>query len=352
MCRKRRAAGEIDGAIVSAVGEEDAPCFPSPKVVTTRDEIKAAAGSWYTYCENNLALTEVREKDLKKVAFVGVPCQITPLRKMEYMDPSFLVTKKKKPKIVSRQRQYLRGFSDRIAFNIGLFCTEVFVPELMTERIEKRMGIPLTDIKQFNIKGEILIYKKNGDLEKIPLKEAMEEFQRPACSHCGDFSAELADIACGGIGTDRATVIIIRTKKGEEIWRKFEATGTVEVETIEDNKRAWNVLQRLSRRQRGRVPVGAPRSGTEQNLNQYHPYQGAKLAMDKVTHSGKDQEEINACMEAVYENESRPVEIVGFMAGQPIHGDPGPPAEGEKRKLPKPITPEQGGASPCWKSAE
>ena len=74
--------------------------------------------------------------------------------------------------------------------------------------------------------------------------------------------------------------------------------------------------------------------------------------MDKVTHSGKDQEEINACMEAVYENESRPVEIVGFMAGQPIHGDPGPPAEGEKRKLPKPITPEQGGASPCWKSAE
>ena len=125
-------------------------------------------------------------------AFVGVPCQITPLRKMEHMDPSFLVRDAKKPKIIGRQRGFLRGYSDRVSFSIGLFCTEVFRPELMTERIEQQMGIPLTEVRQFNVKGEVLIYRKNGDIGRIPLEEAMHEYQRPECRHCGDFSAELA----------------------------------------------------------------------------------------------------------------------------------------------------------------
>ncbi len=38
-------ANQIDGAIASTVGEKDKPCFPSPKVVTTQEEIKSSAGS-------------------------------------------------------------------------------------------------------------------------------------------------------------------------------------------------------------------------------------------------------------------------------------------------------------------
>ena len=51
-----KASDNIDGAVVSAVGEQDDPCFPTPKVVTTDDEIRASASSWYTYCENNMAM--------------------------------------------------------------------------------------------------------------------------------------------------------------------------------------------------------------------------------------------------------------------------------------------------------
>ena len=342
-----REAGRIDGAVVSAVGSEDKPCFPTPKVVTTYDEIKASAGSWYTYCANNLALNEVEERDLKQVAFVGVPCQITPLRKMEHMDPSFLIGDKKKPKIIGRQREFLRGYSDRVAFSVGLFCTEVFMPELMTERIEKQMGIPLTEVKQFNVKGEVLIYQKNGDIGRIPLEEAMHEYQRPECRHCGDFSAEMADIACGGVGTDRATIVVLRTQKAVDVWREFQAAGQVEVEPIKDNKRAWNILLRLARRQRERIPAGPTRGGTESGMPQYKAAEGAAIALNKLTPGKLSEDDVAASLAAAYGQEQRPTETVAYIAGNPIPGDPGEGA-GEKRKLPPPLSPEAGGAPPDW----
>lgn len=347
-----RETGRIDGAVVSAVGPEDDPCFPSPKVATSVEQIKASSSSWYTYCPNNLALTEVAEQDLKQVAFVGVPCQITPLRKMEAIDPSILLSEKKRPKIVGKQRELLKGISERISFNIGLFCTEVFRPELMTERIEQRMGIPLTEVAKFNVKGEVLIYTKAGPIEKIPLQEAMEEYQRPECHHCGDFSAEMADIACGGIGTDRQTVVVLRTRKGVDIWKAFEASGLVETWPIGDYKKAWNILQRLSRRQRGRIPEGTLKSGTAPDLPQYSPKMEADIALERIATTAKTREDIDACLEVAYGSQPRPQAVVGYMAGQPIPGDPGEPAEGEKRKLPPPPTPEQGGASPCWQPVE
>lgn len=340
-----RANDKIDGAVVSAVGEDDDPCFPTPKVVTTDEEIRASASSWYTYCENNMALADVKKRDLKKVGFVGVPCQITPLRKMGTVDPSFLVTNKKKAKPTSRQRDFLKDFNDRVDFSVGLFCTEVFRPELMTERIAKDMNIPLTEVSKFNVKGKVLIYKKDGDIETIPLEEAMRDYQRPECAHCGDFSAEMADIACGGVGTDAATIVVLRTKKGEEIWREYEASGEVETQPIAENKPAWNILQRLARRQRERIPTSTQVNGTQPGLPQYDQ----KTALDFFT----DQYDINLQDEdlkdkylAAYNGGEPPQEVVGYMAGQPIPGDPGPHPEGKKRKLPPPPTADQGGAPP------
>ncbi|MCF7982039.1 MAG: Coenzyme F420 hydrogenase/dehydrogenase, beta subunit C-terminal domain [Pseudomonadales bacterium] len=344
--------GKIDGSVVSAVGDNDNPCFPSPKVATTEKEILSSAGSWYTYCPNNLALKEVRERGLKKVAFVGVPCQITPLRKMENMDPSFLVGEKKRDKIIDKQRGFLRDMSARVEFNIGLFCTEVFLPELMTERIEKDMGIPLTEVSKFNVKGEVLIYKKDGDVSTIPLQEAASKYQRPECQHCSDFSAEMADISCGGIGTTNATVIIIRTKKGEEIWREFEADGNVDVQTIEENKLAWNVLHRLARKQKSRVPDASHRSGTEAGLPQYWPTEAAAIKSEEFKGSNMQKSEIISRLAVAYGDDSAFDDTVGYMAGQPIPGDPGNPEPGQKLKLPPPPKPKQGGASPLWIKSE
>jgi coenzyme F420-reducing hydrogenase beta subunit len=312
------------------------------------EEIKSSSASWYTYVPNNLALEQAKEKDLKSVAFVGVPCQITPLRKLEYIDPSILMAAKKKPQIVSRQRGFMKGYVERVSFSIGLFCTEVFRPELMTERIEQQMGIPLTDVSKFNVKGEVLIYKKDGDIARIPLEEAMHEYQRPECKHCGDFSAEMADIACGGVGTDRATIVVLRTQKAVDVWKQYEASGQVEVWPIAQNKKAWNILQRLARRQRERPPAGPLRGASASDLPQYSATREAELSAAAIAQTAKAPAEIETCLDAAYVDLPRPSGIRGYIAGQPIPGEPPETDDSEKRKLPPPPSPEQGGASPLW----
>jgi hypothetical protein len=139
---------------------------------------------------------------------------------------------------------------------------------------------------------------------------------------------------------------VIRTEVGEQIWRDFEANGEVEVMPIEDNKRAWNILQRLSRRQRNRVPEGSTRSGTAKGLPQYMAHDAAQFAKEKMTETKKSPEDLANCYDTAYGNESQPIEEIRYMAGQPILNDPGAPAPGEKRALPPPPSPEQGGASP------
>ena len=244
----------IDGAVVSSV-DKDKPCQPSPKLVTTEDEIIRSAASWYTYCPNNLALADAEKLGLTKVAFVGVPCQITPVRKMEQADASYLDNGRKKEKHIERQRKFLKGYGDRVEFNIGLLCSEVFTFDgLMIDTIQNQMGIPLGDIRQFNVKGKVQIFKHDGTLIEMNLRRA-QEYARPECHHCADFSAELADISCGGVGASNWTITILRSKKGEEVFDAMAREGLLEVKPIEEFETSMKVLLRLTRKQRERVPT-------------------------------------------------------------------------------------------------
>ena len=254
--------GFFDGACVSAPVPER-PCDPEPRCETTVDGVMAAAGSWYTYVANDLALAEAVEKGCEKVAFVGVPCQITPVRKAELRDTGFLDNGRKKPKHIERQAKSLKDPVTSIALRIGLLCSEVFDFEgLMIKKIQGEMGIPLDQIKKFNVKGEVLIYKKDGDLVKIPLKEA-QEYTRHECDHCGDFSAELADVSCGGVGAMDWTITIARTDAGVEFLDKMVADGLLEVQPIENFETSLKVLLRLARRQHQRVPVPDGREASD-----------------------------------------------------------------------------------------
>jgi coenzyme F420 hydrogenase subunit beta len=246
--------GLFDGAVVSAA-DESMPAAPKPKLVTTVADAIASASSWYTYCPNNLALADAERLDLKRVCFVGVPCQITPTRKMQLADASYLDNGRKKEKHIERQTKFLKGFGERVTFTVGLLCTEVFTYEgLMVGKIEQEMGIPLTEVKKFNVKGKVLIYKKDGELVEMKLRQA-QEYARPECHHCGDFSAELADISCGGVASMDWTITLLRTERGEQLFDDLVARGLVETRSMDEFENSMKVLIRLTRKQRERVPV-------------------------------------------------------------------------------------------------
>jgi coenzyme F420 hydrogenase subunit beta len=246
--------GRIDGAAVS-MRDPARPAHPVPALVTSREDVLGTAGSWYTYCPNNLALREAEEKGCEKVAFVGVPCQITPIRKMQAADPAELDNGRKKEKMIARQTEFLKGPGERVDWNIGLLCSEVFTYEgLMVEKIQEEMGIPLEDVTKFNVKGKVLIYKKDGEVVDMPLKRS-QEFARPECHHCGDFTAELADISCGGVGTRDWTIVILRTERSEELFDEMVADGRFETRSMDEFEKSMKVLLRLAQRQRERVPV-------------------------------------------------------------------------------------------------
>jgi coenzyme F420 hydrogenase subunit beta len=254
--------GIFDGACVSAADPE-MPAAPKPKVVTTVDEAIGSASSWYTYCPNDLALEEAEKRGLKKVAFVGVPCQITPIRKIQQADPAFLSeSPRKKPPHIEKQTRFLKGFGTIVDFTIGLLCTEVFTYEgLMVQKIEREMGIPLSEVKKFNVKGKVLVYKKDGEVVDMSLHKA-QEYARPECHHCGDFTAELSDISCGGVACMDWTITVLRSARGEALFDDMVRRGLLEVRSMDEFEQSMKVMVRLTKKQRERVPVppGRPAS--------------------------------------------------------------------------------------------
>jgi coenzyme F420 hydrogenase subunit beta len=251
--------GLFDGAVVSAA-DATKPAAPKPRVVTTVADAIGSASSWYTYCPNNLALADADQMGLKRVCFVGVPCQILPTRKIQAVDPSFLDNGRKKPKHIERQTRYLKGYGEIVSFTVGLLCTEVFTYEgLMVEKIEREMGIPLADVKKFNVKGKVLIYKQSGELVEMSLHKA-QEYARPECHHCGDFTAEMADVSCGGVAAMDWTITILRTAQGEQLFDDMVRRGLLEVRPMEEFENSMKVMIRLTKKQRERVPVPPGRS--------------------------------------------------------------------------------------------
>jgi coenzyme F420 hydrogenase subunit beta len=262
--------GLFDGAVVSAA-DETRPAAPRPRVVTTAAEAIACAGSWYTYCPNDLALADAERLGLRRVCFVGVPCQITPVRKSQLADPAFLDNGRKKPKHIERQTKFLKGYGEIVAFTVGLLCTEVFTYEgLMVGKIQGEMGIPLAEVKKFNVKGKVLVYKHDGTVVEMSLHRA-QEYARPECHHCGDFTAELADISCGGVACMDWTITVLRTRRGEELFDDLVRRGLVETRPMEEFEQSMQVLLRLTRKQRERVPVPPGRTPRDVRPAGYPP---------------------------------------------------------------------------------
>ncbi len=218
--------GQIDSAVITGSSREK-PFYPVPKLASNFAEVLESAGTKYTCSPNMLLLTAACKQKKAKAAFVGTPCQVQAIRKMQAAG-------------LTRQTCCLE-------FLVGLMCSGCFTyEELMENFIHREKGVDLREIKKMNIKGKLLVTTASGVIG-VPLAE-VKRYHQESCGACGDFSSELADVSVGGVGLAGWTLTVIRTEKGDELFSGAEQAGFLCTKDMEVN--AFNLLVRLSEKKR------------------------------------------------------------------------------------------------------
>jgi coenzyme F420 hydrogenase subunit beta len=210
----------FDSAIVSQAEPEN-PAKPKPAVAVVPDDILSAVGS--KFFPSSVAQAYGRAVygyGKTNIAFVGVPCHVLALRKME---------------------AWQHKISDNLKIAIGLFCFGTFSLNPLLEYITNTYKIQPSEIKRMRLSSKFVVQTERRVI-RIPLPE-IEKHILPSCRTCTDFTAELADISVGGAYPlkDWSTVIV-RTKAGEDFFYDAVENGVINTGVIEQEP---NVIERI-----------------------------------------------------------------------------------------------------------
>jgi coenzyme F420 hydrogenase subunit beta len=227
----------IDAALVSGLEGDGSTWRAEPRVVRTREEVIATAGSRYTYSANLLAYPEAAEGGAERIALVGMGCLASA--------PGAMQTRK------------AGKIARRLSLTIGLLCSKTFDDAIFEGLFEAKYDIKRADIKKMNIKGVFQIWTTDGAFHEVPLKEA-QAFTREGCTRCPDFAAEHADISTGGIGAfGDWTLVIVRTDQGRQLMDALKSANLIETRPGDDDPGAVALLHKLAQVSRKRWPADA-----------------------------------------------------------------------------------------------
>ncbi len=199
---------------------------PEPFLIKTKEDILSSAGTKYVN-NPNLQLLNESELNGKKIAIVGVPCQMQALLKSEIYNIGF-------PSI------------NNVEYRIGIFCMESFSYESLLN-ICKKLDVDINDAKKMDInKGKFFVYTNKGDELNVPIKE-ISHLAREDCEICYDLTSESADISIGSIGSPSGwNTVLIRTEKGNELYNELVNNKLIESKPIADVKPGLPLLEKIA----------------------------------------------------------------------------------------------------------
>ncbi|MFW9927707.1 MAG: Coenzyme F420 hydrogenase/dehydrogenase, beta subunit C-terminal domain, partial [Candidatus Thorarchaeota archaeon] len=111
-------------------------------------------------------------------------------------------------------------------------------------------GIDVAKVDRFAIsKGQFNVTIGN-DEKSWPVAD-LNAIAATSCSYCNDLTGMNSDISCGNIGSDEGwTTVIIRSSKGEKVFKEVVKAGLVEAEEIDEGAFAAVVNTARSKRNR------------------------------------------------------------------------------------------------------
>ena len=191
--------GMFDAAIV--VQRTDG--YNSEAVVAENvNEIMKARGTKYLSIKMMSKLGELIRKGKRKVAIVGTACEVRAARKI--------------------QQILLQDFPDLELTIIGLFCFEAFDYEKLKEETRRLLGVDLDRSEKTQIHKGKYIVKVDGKEYSCNVRELGKAVEN-GCVFCDDFTAKLADVSVGSVGSDDGySTVIVRSDVGKKLLDKLD----------------------------------------------------------------------------------------------------------------------------------
>ncbi len=218
--------GIIDCAIVTN-SELTKDERAQPVVVDSKEGILAASGSKYTPVPAVLGLRDAIDQGYQKIGFVGLPCHIEGLRKLQ-------------------TSQYDITGVNRVSLVIGLLCSKSYSYNEFMQVAKAEVGNE--KIRKYDIKGSKFYIYTDENTYTIPLKN-LKPAARTACEVCIDYSAELADLSAGSVGApDGYSSVIIRSERGLQAFKSGVEQDYIEFQDMEPKDIAKIKQQVLKKR--------------------------------------------------------------------------------------------------------
>ena len=180
-------SGVIDGAVVN-IADPEFPPHGMSILATTKDELMRSSKSIYCMTEisRGLTIAEYDEK-IKKIAVVGLPCQISNLR---------------------RKMTHDTLLKDKVVVCFGIMCGHNMLPTATVKALEVS-DIDIRDVKKVTYRAHgwypfcYTVEMKGGSVKEFswagsPVQKTWDalEYLPTICKSCHDFAAENADVAC------------------------------------------------------------------------------------------------------------------------------------------------------------
>ena len=158
-------------------------------VVESVDEIMKARGTKYLRVKMMTKLAELINNGKKKIAIVGTACEVRAARRI--------------------QQILLNDFPEIKLTIIGLFCFEAFDYDKLREETRRLLGVDLDKAEKTQIHRGKYIVQADGKEHSCKVRELHQAVEK-GCVYCDDFTARLADVSVGSVGSyeEYSTVIV------------------------------------------------------------------------------------------------------------------------------------------------
>jgi len=195
--------GAVDGVLTVAPDPRDS-WRPVPVLVTAAADMAGCRGMRMGYAPLLSLLEPARERGLKRLAVIGIPCQVYALRALE---------------------QEL-GF-ERL-FVIGTPCSD----NTTTERFHQFLALLADDpstITYLEFRADYHVELRYSDGRRravpflqLPMSKLPPDFFPLTCRTCVDYTNVLADITVGYMGGEGEQWLLVRNERGEELLQLLE----------------------------------------------------------------------------------------------------------------------------------